>query len=63
LIQAGLFDRRAEREIERRSDHPPASGMTGAADNAEAGHAEAVDTESGARANDPQLELLMFVTS
>jgi superfamily II DNA or RNA helicase len=58
LIQAGLFERRAEREIARRAGHPPASGMTGAADYAEAGHAE-----PWARANDPRLELLMFITS
>jgi hypothetical protein len=58
LIQAGLFERRAEREIERRAEHPPATGMTGAADIAEAGHAE-----TGSRANDPRLELLMFITS
>jgi hypothetical protein len=58
LIQAGLFDRRAEREIERRAKHPPATGMTGAADNAEAWHEEAE-----APADDPRLEFLMFITS
>jgi len=58
LIQAGLFDHRAEREIERRAQHPPAAGMTGATHNAEAWHAEAE-----APADDPRLELLMFITS
>jgi len=58
LIQAGLFERRAERAIERRAGPPPAPGMTGAADNSETGHAEAE-----APADDPRLEFLMFITS
>jgi superfamily II DNA or RNA helicase len=58
LVQAGLFDRRAEREAERRAGHAAAAHVARAADNEAGGCAE-----TGARASDPQLELLMFITS
>jgi superfamily II DNA or RNA helicase len=58
LIQAGLFDRRAEREIGRRAQRPPAAGMTGAAGEEAAGRGA-----RGTVADDPRLELLMFITS
>ena len=57
-VQAGLFDRRAEREAERHAGHAVAAGV-----------ARAVDHEAGGRgahgpgAKGPRLELILFITS
>jgi hypothetical protein len=57
-VQAGLFDRRAEREIERRAGHPAASDVARAADDDQGGIGA-----RGTGADDARLELIMFITS
>jgi hypothetical protein len=58
VVQAGLFDRRAERDIERRAGHARAADMAHAALNEAAGSAA-----RGTDADDPRLELILFITS
>jgi superfamily II DNA or RNA helicase len=57
LVQSGLFDRRAEREIERRAGHLSSAGMDGAAEGAPAWRAFTVPG-----ADDPRIELMLFIT-